>query len=140
MDDDPRSLSAQRAAAYVREAKQERERTGADDFKWDLGRAARAFRCYARPRLSKIQRARSRRWERLQFEQRLLNPPPPMPTWEPELQPWPTHGPDPSPGWRTLTWEDTDPGRDLRESDDEISPAVVTRPLPQDVNYFYDYY
>ncbi|KAJ7444075.1 hypothetical protein B0H11DRAFT_2223334 [Mycena galericulata] len=138
-DRPPLPLSALRAAAYVHEAQQERERAGAPEFSWDFGLASRALRRYARPRLAKIQRAAWRRCERLRYEQALLNPPPRLGPWHPD--PWPTPTtPDASPAWATLDWKDIDTARHLHESDDEISPAVVTRPLPLAVNYFYDYY
>ncbi|KAJ7504121.1 hypothetical protein B0H11DRAFT_2221568 [Mycena galericulata] len=138
-DRPPLPLSALRAAAYVREAQQERERTGAPEFSWDFVLAIRALRRYARPRLAKIQRAAWRRCERLRYQQALQNPPLNLGPWQPDA--WPNLPPtDVSPAWTINDWKDLDDARHLRETDDEISPAVVTRPLPPHVNFFNDYY
>ncbi|KAJ7432992.1 hypothetical protein B0H11DRAFT_2248634 [Mycena galericulata] len=137
----PIPLSVRRAAAYVEEARQERARLGTTaDYNWDFALAIRACTRYARPRLAKMQRAQSRRWERLGYQQRLLNPPPPFVAWQPVNWPRDPTAPKPSPGWSTLTWKDIDSARHLRETDDEVSPIVITRPLPAEVNYLYDTY
>ncbi|KAJ7457542.1 hypothetical protein B0H11DRAFT_1925000 [Mycena galericulata] len=124
-------LSALRAAAWVEEARRERDNTGGGN-NWPSPRALaeRALQAYVRSRQAKLARPRRRRSQRLTWLHKRDDP-----TWDTPWAPsgWlpPLSGCEPSGDWSAGHWHDNhDPARLLTEADDEISPLVVSKPLP----------
>ncbi|KAJ7485482.1 hypothetical protein FB451DRAFT_1392222 [Mycena latifolia] len=128
-------VSAARAAALVQEAYAQRsiEDPWPD---WDKLRALQG-----KPRLAKITRTRDRAAQRQRFIQRLREPsPPPQPRWEP---PRAINESPPHPSWTWgeeepwhMEWWQLEPGCNLQPKDDDISPFVVTHPLPLQTEWY----